>query len=68
LFHAEQIKTRNLSNLGKEQSPAKKVIISETDGCMIGIIETGVTGDKRKGKKANWKEINIPRGRAAGYV
>ena len=60
LYHAGRIKEQQLSRLGTVTNNAKKIVISQTDGCMVGIIKIDPEAtDKRKNKKANWQELKL---------
>jgi hypothetical protein len=53
--HAEGI-----SNLKGQETPQEKVVISQTDGNMIPIVEIEDSfGDKRKNRQVCWKEVKL---------
>jgi hypothetical protein len=70
LSHASKIKENHLKMLGKEKGKEiKKLIISETDGSMIGIVDIDDSSkDKRKGKKVRWQEIKLSMAYEAGSL
>jgi len=64
LHHAKQIKVLQDKLLGKQTSPAKVCVISETDGSMVPIVKPQVAAegqkiDKRKGKTLVYREARL---------
>lgn len=62
--HAKQIKSLQDKLLGKQTSPAKACIISETDGSMVPIVKpreavNGQKTDRRKGKVLVYREARL---------
>jgi hypothetical protein len=64
LNHAKQIKALHDKQLGKQTSPAKACVISETDGSMVPIVKPrnlveGEKIDRRKGKTLVYREARL---------
>ena len=62
LDHAKAYKLKQDKDLGKKNNPEKLLVISETDGCMVPIVQPKARGeiaDRRKGKVVLYREARL---------
>lgn len=74
-WHAQRIFEQERERFPARVSAAVEVVIAQSDGSMLPIVETGHNSgretpnqDKRKGKKLFWKEVKLSMAHAKGSV